>query len=370
MASPLRAASLPVRLRLYLTGGGIERAYARKALRQLTMSAMVAPIALLEGARHGRQVARTPVRAPLFVIGHWRSGTTHLQNVLAQDPAFGYPTLFQTVFPRAFLSLGSLQGRLARRLPETRPMDGVRMGLDLPQEDEFALANLCRYSFYHGLCFPRRAREYFTRYVLFDGERPPVVAAWKRHYADFLKKVTYASGGRPLVLKNPANTARIRLLLELFPDARFVHIQRNPWEVFVSTVHMMRTLSQTMRFHSVDEAWAETLVLENYERMMARYLEERALVPAGRLMEVRYEDLVEDPLPVMQGIYEGLGLPGHERARPHFARYLESLGGYRTNAYDFPPEVIARVGERWHRMIEHWGYAPPVGRAAVSTSHT
>ncbi|TFG37549.1 MAG: sulfotransferase, partial [Candidatus Aminicenantes bacterium] len=67
-------------------------------------------------------------------------------------------------------------------------------------------------------------RRIFDRYVMFEDVSPTVVEKWQAIYLRFLKKLTFSSGGKRLLLKNPANTARIRVLLELFPDAKFIHV--------------------------------------------------------------------------------------------------------------------------------------------------
>jgi len=74
---------------------------------------------------------------PLFVIGHWRSGTTYLHNLLSLDPSYGYCSTFQTILPGVFLgSEQTFKPLVTASIPTTRPMDDVPMGPDLPPEEE------------------------------------------------------------------------------------------------------------------------------------------------------------------------------------------------------------------------------------------
>jgi hypothetical protein len=96
-----------------------------------------------ENWRYAKAVADTPVQPPLFILGHWRQGTTHLHNLLGLDRQFCYPNFYQVLAPHTFLSTERLvSGLLSLLLPEHRLMDNVREGHDLPHEDEFALATL------------------------------------------------------------------------------------------------------------------------------------------------------------------------------------------------------------------------------------
>src|SRR5207237_7499919 len=154
---------------------------------------------------------------PVFILGHWRSGTTHLHHLLAVDPRFAYPNVYQTSFPHTFLTTEARSSRFVGAIiPRTRPMDNVRQAPDSPNEDEFATCTLTFRSPYVGWVFPRRASHY-DPYLTFRGVADREVDQWKEALVLFLKKLTW-NYGRPLLLKSPPHTCRIRLLLGLFPD--------------------------------------------------------------------------------------------------------------------------------------------------------
>ena len=342
-------------------GGRIDPEFLPRCLFVCASTLATSPLRLAERLRHGRAIRRTEIHpSPIFIIGHWRSGTTFLHHLLCRDRQFGYLTTFQAMAPGFFL----IGGGKIKRFPEketrkrypSRLIDNVPLFLDAPEEDEFALANMSPFSFLHGFSFPRRARYFFARYVLFEGIPQPELEAWADAYLYLLRKVTLASGGKRLVLKNCANTGRIRVLLRLFPEAKFIHICRNPYRVFLSTLHLHRTVLPRSQLQGIDPGEIEENVLLFYERLMKRYLEDRHLIPAGNLVEVRFEDLERAPLDQLRRIYEELGLPGFGAAEPAFRAHLRSVAGYRKNIYRLTPEDVAVVNERWGFALEGWGY--------------
>ena len=358
---PVALGSFRSWLRLLSEGGGVDREFIPRALFVSSTTLLTSPLRLWERVRYGKRIRGTePHPSPVFIIGHWRSGTTYLHRLLSQDKTFGYLTTFQAMAPGFFLVGGGkikdfLERKTRERYP-TRLIDNIPLLLDAPEEDEFALANLAPYSFIHAFSFPRRARHFFERYVLFEGVPEELVDRWMATYMWLLGKVTLASGGKRLVVKNCAHTARIRILLRMFPQAKFIHIHRDPYRVFLSTLHLHRTVLLRAQLQRIGPDAVEGNVLEFYRRLLGRFLADRSLIPAGNLVEVRFEDLESSPLEVLRRIYEELGLPGFAAAEPAFRSYINSVAGYRKNVYELDKEVIAKVNRNWGFAFQAWGY--------------
>jgi hypothetical protein len=185
-----------------------------------------------------------------------------------------------------------------------------------------------------------------------DGE----VTRWGNALTTFLKKLTLRYERR-LVLKSPPHTARIRLLLGLFPDARFVHIHRNPYVVFRSTRHTIRTVQPLYHLREGPIQDGDDRIISVFTEMYDAYFEERRLIPRGRLCEVAFEDLECDPIGVVGSIYEALGLSGFEAVRPRLEDYLTTIASYRKNRLDELPEPLRhRIAHEWGRSFDEWGY--------------
>lgn len=370
MGHPLVGARPSDLLRMF-RNRGVDAEFRGRALRVFLLSLANAPFALLERLMHGRAIREHRLAGPpVFILGHWRTGTTHLHNLMSQDPAFAVLTYFQVYFQNyALLNLGFHRWLLGLALPKTRPMDEMALGVDLPAEEEFALGCIDDVGIINGIWFPRQLPRYLQETVLFErADGDPDAAArrrWQDAYRQVVTKASIAGGGRPLLLKNPANTGRVAALLELYPDARFVHIYRNPYVVFPSTVRLYERLMERGTFHRVSRDEIEDLVLDVYTRVMDRFEAERALIPPGNLVEVRFEELERAPLATLESVYAHLGLPGFEAARPRFEAYVSQQQGYRKNTHRLDDAVLRRVEERWGAAVRRWGYAPPGQESAT-----
>ncbi len=313
---------------------------------------------LIYGSRANRHEV-TP--APIFVLGHWRSGTTFLHDLLACDPAHGYPTTYQCFFPNHFL----LTGGAVRKwfnifLPRRRPMDNVPVGIDRPNEDEFAFANLGMGTHYITLAWPRHGpadMDYLDLVNLSEEER----TRWERGFMWFVKRLSYKQKKR-LVMKSPAHTARIPTLLKLFPNARFIHIARNPLAIYPSTVKVWKVLNSVQGLHNPaqDDPWMEEFVFEVFETLFKRYDETWGLIPDGHLTEIAFEDLAADPKAVMKQIYKQLDLGDFASAEPGMDAYLMGQKDYQPNVFNLPEDLRQKIIKRWAGYIKRFGYGEAV----------
>jgi omega-hydroxy-beta-dihydromenaquinone-9 sulfotransferase len=304
----------------------------------------------------GRRIDRTKLAGdPIFVIGHWRSGTTLLHELLVLDSRFTFPDTYACFAPNHFLISGWACRRLFRHLlPGRRPMDNMAAGWDRPQEDEFALGNMGVPTPYRTIAFPNHPpqdQEFFS----LDHVSPEARTHWKRRLLWFLKCVTLQRPQR-LVLKSPGHTFRIKVLLEMFPNARFVHIVRNPYVLFPSTVNLWKRLYtdeglQTPRFAGLNE-----YVLDTFAEMYDVFARDEHLIPPGHLCEVRYEDLISDPIGEMRLVYQQLSLGDFDRVLPALKGYFAERADYKTNRYDLDPQLEAEINRRWRYYLERYGY--------------
>jgi hypothetical protein len=226
-------------------------------------------------------------------------------------------------------------------------------------EDEAALSVMTLLSPVVGFSFPERAA-FYDRYLTFRDASSEEVERWKSAFLAFARKLTWKYR-RPLVLKSPGHTCRIRLILDAFPDARFVHVHRNPYIVYQSMMRLMAAVWGIYSFQRPPEsATVHSRVIRQYRVVYEAFFEERSLIPRGRYCEVGFEELERDPLGEMTRIYDQLSLPDFAEVRPAIERYVRSLAGYQKNAHsDLPVEVKSEISGAWRRCFEEWGY--PIG---------
>jgi hypothetical protein len=339
-------------------GFGVDAVYWHRAVFVSLLSVVNSWQRRKEERSFGEAVAGTEVKqGPLFVIGHWRSGTTHLHNLLAQDDGgFAYANTYQVVNPHTFLTTEEANvRRFAWLLPDKRPMDNMALRFDSPQEDEFAPLLISLLSSYLGVSFPRR-EDHYKRYLTFEGVPAAEIAEWKRGFGWFLKKLTYKYGRR-LLLKSPPHTARIRLLLEMFPEAKFVHIHRRPEEVLQSFRHYYDTAMWHTYLQRPDRSGIDDEIFQRYRTLMGAYFAQRDLIPRGNFHEVSFVDLERDPMATVAGIYDALSLDGAARAMPKIKAYADTLDGYEKNRFKpLDDASMQRIREEWRPFYEPLGY--------------
>ncbi len=317
---------------------------------------------LLRGVQwliHGRKLAKAELAGPpIFILGHWRSGTTLVHELIIKDPRFAYPTTFQCFAPNHFLItewwFRKLGGWL---LPRKRPMDDMDVGWDRPQEDEFALLSL-------GLPSPYRRMAYCqdpppdTNYLDWQG----VSEADQQHWVDGLRRFLLdisAKTPQPIVLKSPTHTGRIALLARAFPGAKFIHIARDPKSLLPSTMRLWRSLDdvQSLQRPTYSDEALEDYVFECGQRMYRAYFDGKRQVEPDRLVEIRYEELVASPVETLQAVYQKLGLGEFESVKPiHEAWAASQHRLYRTNKHSLKPEQLQRLQTEWSEYLTSYGY--------------
>jgi hypothetical protein len=312
----------------------------------------------LEDFLYGRRIEQVEIEAhPLFILGHPRSGTTHLHNLLLLDAEFAAPTLPQVFFPHAFLLTERFFSRtFGLRLPKTRGFDNVELGLGTPQEEELALCSLGAPSSYMSLLLPQRVDKYEKCLNLRDLS-PDDVERWKRIYVRYLRKLTFRFGRR-LALKSSPNTARIRTILELFPEARFVHISRHPYSLFQSYRTFLVYLYKNYAFlQEPDIADLDDDILHYYTKMYDAFFADLPLLAKNRFHNLRFEDLEKSPLSELKLLYEKLELPGFQAVTPKIQSYVERTRRYQKNVYPGLTEAEKnKILFSWKRSFEVWNY--------------
>lgn len=314
-------------------------------------------LAAAQSAALGGKIRRVQLQEPpIFIIGHWRSGTTHLHELLVRDERLGFADTYECLAPSHALLTGSwLPGMLSWLVPSKRPMDNMSFGWRRPQEDEFALFALGAESPYERIVFPNEIPAGGEDFEFSSAEAE---ANWRRTLQRFLGMVQLR-GGKRIVLKSPPHTARVRLLAEMFPGAKFLHVVRDPQEVFPSTVRLWKTLWETQGVQKPDYDRLEEYVFGTFERMYARFEAERSAIAPGCYAEVKYHDLVAEPLAELQRVYGELGLEGFADARPRVESFVESLGEYQRNRHRVPPERAAEIARRWGPLMAPYGFETP-----------
>lgn len=322
------------------------------------------PYMWLDSLRNGPVRSHQITKDPIFILGAYRSGTTHLHNLMAQNKELTYPDSVTTTLARSYRSLSWLIRPLgAKAKPRVRPIDHIPLDMDSPQEQQFAMLGLMSPLSTEFLMFPRAYPE--LKQLGFIAECPEAYQKeWKTKLMGYLKKLSYTSGGKQLVLKNPHDTANIPTLLELFPNAKFIFIHRDPWKIYASMVNTFRAVAYHIQWENNDyfqltELFGE-IAMDVYKDLLRRYLDHRDLIPKGNLVEVGYSDLVADRVGHILDIHERLGIESPASLREDLERYLEekSQSNYKRNEFDpLTEEKKNEIRQAWGFVFDAFGYS-------------
>lgn len=329
------------------------------------------PLLWISEALYKRKAESLPLdQPPVFVVGHWRSGTTLMHDLFSEDPNLAYPTTYECFFPHHFLlTEGALDPLFSVLLPKHRPQDDVPVGFDRPQEEEFAMLMLGQGSPLKTMAWPRRG-PVDTDYVDFKGLPEKEVNRWAKAYMWFYRRLMLKHK-KPLVMKTPPNAARLKVLTKLFPDARWVFIARNPLKVFPSTIKLWRALYSAQGLHNPPyiDGWLDDYVLDVYERFTTAYERDRHLIPEENLVEIRYEDFVKDPLESMRDLYAQLRIGEFDEAEGRMRAFLDDRSDHKVSSYKMPKALTKRIADRLKPFIDRFGYSEAVD-AALAEPHT
>lgn len=339
-------------------GRRVDKGYRTKYCLTRFISSVLSGLKPLQDMRYNKLLENKELELPpVFILGHWRSGTTFVHNVLAKDTHFGYNTTYQTVFPHLMMwGQPFFKPTMKWLMPDRRPTDNMELAPDLPQEEEFALTNMMPYTYYNFWYLPAHIQEYSDKYLLMDLITEEEKRVFKETFLKLVKISLWNTGGTQFLSKNPPHTGRISTLLEMFPDAKFIYLMRNPYTVFESTRSFFTNTIRPLKLQDASEEYIESNILDIYTKLYHKYQSEKGLIPAGNLYEIKFEDYEAAPYERTEDIYRQLQIPGFDAARENISAYLDGKKGYKKNNYRYEQRTLEFVRDKWGFVFDDWGY--------------
>lgn len=340
VAHILALAPIDVWVRLLARSGGIApRYWARVGF--IFVTSLVGTLCtvhervilrLIHGRRFGEQSRIAHEPGAVVILGYYRSGTTHLQNLMSCDERFVSPRWYQCLAGQGFVFGWSLiRFVLVPFLGGTRPQDAVGFGPNWPAEDDFALCSWGMCSSIPGrFVFPSGWEEW-KRWHGLDGLSEQELNRWRSLTAMFVWKLTRGKRNRARVvlLKTPSHTARVAELDRLFNGhVKFVHLVREPGAVIDSNVRLHDALKDHLLEDAPDVQVVRERIVEEYAYTEAKCCDELESIENDRVVRIRYQDLRADGIGTLKSVYETLGLGWDDETERSIERYMGSLGEY------------------------------------------
>jgi omega-hydroxy-beta-dihydromenaquinone-9 sulfotransferase len=349
-------------LKLAFENGGFSIRKTKNITPWLLKTVLFEPIRWAELAMYNQKIKEHTIQKhPLFVLGYYRSGTSYLHQCLVQDDRFGYHTNFQMVLPEIMLTsekaLLPVFEAACRLFKLTDSVHRVPLSFRFPGEEDATMTTfLDRGGAQWGYFLPQMMSEQFQKYVLFQNISADEMERWKRAFVFLLKKISLASHEKQLVLKSPPNTARIKFLLSLFPNAKFIFIHRNPYDVYASNKRFWAVVQKQYALKNVWSHDVRSIILYTYSEIMQRYLEEKKIVPPNRLVELAYDDFVQSPVESLRTAYAELRLEDFGYCENKLKTFTSQQRHFMQLKHALPEDEQKFVSEKLAPIIRHWNY--------------
>ena len=343
-------------IRIIFKYGGISARGFAHLLPWLVKLILFEPLRWVEHLVSANRIARTPIdHPPVFILGHYRSGTTFLQRIFSRDTRFGTMNTFDDAFPDIMLlfekPLKPLLQWISDRLHAQNLFHRIPFSWSHPGEEDLSLvALLSPQAASWGFLFPKKFISIFDSLFFLKNEK--MIRVWKKEYQYLLQKLTLKHNGKTLLLKSPPNTARVRELLELFPGARFIYLHRDPAEVFISTQRLWRVVQRAHVLGSTSGVNTEECVYYTMALFQRNWDTDKKELPVNRYIEVDYHQLINHPADIMQQIYTHLELPDFAATEKAIQTFLAGQKKYKTIDHVLSEDQRKEIQHRLAQYIQ------------------
>lgn len=312
---------------------------------------------ITELTRQHPEILAQKVDAPMFIVGLPRSGTSILFEVLAQDPDVGVPKMWEAMMPcpppetatyetdlRIKLADGLFTqwNRLVPKFATLHEMAG-----DIPAECGLIMAG----SFISDQISALHMSDNYNAWHATADLTP----AYEFHKV-MLQVLQWKNPRKRWLLKAPAHQSKLDILLKVYPDAKIIQTHRDPIKCMGSATSLMACLYKMRSdkaFHA--EAFDEFLVGEATAQRLELVIDQRAQgsVPDSSICDSRYCDLMDEPIPCVEKIYQHFDMPLGEVARQNMLDYLAGKPKGKFGAHSYESDNSDR---HWFkRYQEHYG---------------
>ena len=336
----------------------------RVTARNDTRALLENRLRLVEDRKRNPGIADTPIRAPLFIVGLPRTGSTLLHHLMAMDPTSRVAQAWEVMCPSPPPERARYETdpRIARAAKQLRWFDRIVPDFKKIHPLGARLALEC-------LAITAGSFRSWRFNAMY---RVPTYQEWLGHqdarsayqfHRRFLQHLAWRAPGERWVLKAPSHLQSLDTLFETYPDALVVQTHRDPVTVLASVASLTAVLRSGFS-DRVDRAEIGREVLRYWLRAIESSIRVRGSgqVAPRRFLDVHYLELVADPIGTVRRVYEHFGLPftaeSERRVRRHFADSQKDRNGqheYSLDSFALDPGEIAA---QFKGYLDHFGVQP------------
>ena len=245
-------------------------------------------------------------------------------------------------------------------LAEARPMDNMEYKLDLPMEDVFALNLISTHSIIHLIAFPQNFEHYLQESFI-DELPEKSQKEWEKATRYVLNKMSLRNKGKQLMLKSPDHTCHVEKLMEMYPDAKYVNIHRDPYVTIMSTINMFKKQMELIQLNEEPddlEILLEDAIVDLFRHIYSKLfaLLDSGAFKEGAIVDVPYDELSAKPEETLKMIYDELELDGFEEALPYFREHIASVNSYVKNKFELQPRLRDKINDKLGFYFERYSY--------------
>ncbi len=353
--SPLMGSSLINYIKVILSNN-ISSGYYLHIFLTFLVVLLISPFQLIDKIIFFFKRNNHKKKDPIFIIGHWRSGTTLLHNLLCSNKKLGFINTYNSLFINNIYTSFLFKTLMKITMPKERPSDKIKLDVDLPQEDEFAVSNFIDISHYNFFFFPNDYKKFFSEAIRFDNNKS---SEWLNSYYKLLNRINVYTKKAQLIIKNPSNTARIKYLLKKYPNAKFIHIYRNPVYVYLSTYKFFSELFPSVNLQSINNKLLHELIIYNYREIYTDYYDQIDQIPEKNLIEIKFEDFKKDSISYLKKIHKKLGIELSNELLNDYKDYLITQKSHKMNTYSIKKEVLDEIKKEFYTSFKKMKYKIP-----------
>ena len=282
--------------------------FGRFALRQFLLDNLCSRLRIIETVKRFPEIGHQKIQRPIFITGWYRTGSTYLHNLLASHPHLRAPLLWELRHPCPAVDPRKVDSqKIIRKVRRTNrihrylsPAFGVAHAMPAEKPEE------CLHLFENAFCgttgfFITEAKTYAWWLLQQD------VQHGYEFYKMQLQLLNWQRSGQRWVLKWPYHLWHLDTLLKTFPDATIIQLHRNPGEA-IGSVCSLAAIARSSFCANIDDAALGQFWLDYNEAGLQRGFRARQKAGADQIVDIRYPDLMADPLAEINRILKAVDL--------------------------------------------------------------